>query len=29
MKTMIPIHVWKLMAPYGMTPQADETPKQP
>ena len=29
MKTMIPIHVWKLVAPYGMTPQADETPKQP
>jgi coenzyme F420 hydrogenase subunit beta len=24
MKTMIPIHVWKLMEPYGMTPGKDE-----
>jgi len=24
MKTMIPIHVWKLMEPYGMAPQQDE-----
>jgi coenzyme F420 hydrogenase subunit beta len=27
MKTMIPIHVWKLMEPYGMEPTSDETPK--
>ncbi len=27
MKTMIPIHVWKLVEPYGMTPQVDELPK--
>ena len=24
MKTMIPIHVWKLMEPYGMAPGTDE-----
>ncbi len=27
MKTMIPIHVWKLMEPYGMQPTREELPK--
>jgi coenzyme F420 hydrogenase subunit beta len=27
MKTMIPLHVWKLVQPYGITPLADELPK--
>lgn len=29
MKTMIPIHVWKLVQPYGMTPLPDELPAPP
>jgi coenzyme F420 hydrogenase subunit beta len=26
MKTMIPLHVWKLVEPYGITPKVDELP---
>jgi coenzyme F420 hydrogenase subunit beta len=27
MKNMIPAHVWRLVAPYGLTPEADEEKK--
>lgn len=29
MKNMIPAHVWKIAAPYGLTPAPDEKPDQP
>jgi len=29
MKSMIPAHVWKLVEPYGLKPEASETPRQP
>ena len=29
MKRMIPAHVWKLMAPYGITPEQSEAPPPP
>jgi len=28
MKSMIPAHVWKLVEPYGLKPEASETPRQ-
>ena len=28
MKSMIPAHVWKLVEPYGLKPEAGETPRQ-
>ncbi|ART99649.1 Coenzyme F420 hydrogenase/dehydrogenase, beta subunit C-terminal domain [Yoonia vestfoldensis] len=29
MKNMVPAHVWNLAAPYGLTPEAGETPSPP
>ena len=29
MKSMIPAHVWRLVAPYGLTPDSSETPPPP
>jgi coenzyme F420 hydrogenase subunit beta len=27
LKSMVPAHVWRLVAPYGLTPRPDETPE--
>jgi len=29
LKNMVPAHIWRLVAPYGLTPQADEIAQDP